>query len=498
MPAAPRPGEHPRRWRRRLVRTACAALPVPLMLVAALALAAAPAAAAPVTVTNATQFTDTTGAGVHAHGGGMIKVGGYYYWFGENRHDDHTFRYVSVYRSTDLRTWELRNHVLRQSSSPELAVANIERPKILYNPATGRYVLWMHWENGVDYGQARVAVATSDTVDGDYTYLGSFRPLGYDSRDMTVFRDDDGTAYLISSTRVNADLNIYRLTPDYTGVAALVQTLWPGNYREAPAMFKRNGVYFLVTSGATGWQPNQARYATAYSITGTWTAPTTFGDSITYGSQPAYVLPVQGTATTSYLYLGDRWASAWGGRVNESRYVWLPLTFPSNTSLSMSWHPQISIDTATGQVTGVGGGYAYETLRARHSGKCLDVLNESTADGAGVAQYGCHNGGNQHWQLRDLGNGYHQLVARHSDRCLTVSNGSTADHAAVAQYACQPGRTDQQWQLVDAGSGYLRTVARHSGKCLDVAGYSTADSARVIQYTCGTGGNQQWQRVGVS
>src|SRR5262245_11575513 len=201
------------------------------------------AGAAPVTVTNGVQFTDASGALLHAHGGGMIKVGSYYYWFGENRNPDATFRAVSVYRSTDLRTWEFRNNVLTQGSAAELAVANIERPKVIYNAATGRYVLWAHWENGVDYGQARTAVAVSDTVDGTYTYLGSFRPLGNDSRDMTVFRDDDGAAYLVSATRVNADLNLYRLTADYTGVASLVRTLWPGSYREAPAMFKRNGVY---------------------------------------------------------------------------------------------------------------------------------------------------------------------------------------------------------------------------------------------------------------
>ncbi len=487
------------RWRRAALAV-CAGLLAPLALTAAAPAAARTAvdAAAPVTITNGVQFTDTTGAGVHAHGGGMIKVGGYYYWFGENRHDDHTFRYVSAYRSTDLRTWEFRNHVLRQDSAAELAVANIERPKVIYNPTTGKYVLWMHWENGVDYTQARVAVATSDTVDGDYTYLGSYRPLGNDSRDMTVYRDDDGTAYLLSSTRVNADLNIYRLTEDYTGVESLVQTLWRDNYREAPAMFKRNGVYFLVTSGATSWQPNQARYATARSITGAWSAPIVFGDSITYGSQPAYVLPVQGTDTTSYLYLGDRWASAWGGRVNQSRYVWLPLTFPTDTSLTMSWSPQISVDTVTGAVAAIGGGHAYETLRARHSGKCLDVLNQSLADGAGIAQYACNNGGNQHWQLRDLGTGYHQLVARHSDRCLTVPGAAAGDNVAVQQSACQPERTDQQWRLVDAGAGYLRIVARHSDRCLDVAGHSTADSARVVQYSCGAGSNQQWQRVGVS
>src|SRR3954453_19858342 len=87
-----------------------------------------PAAAAEVVVTNATQFVDTTGAVVHAHGGGVIKVGSYYYWFGENRNPDNTFRYVSAYRSTDLKTWQFRGNVLSQSSAPELATAYIERP----------------------------------------------------------------------------------------------------------------------------------------------------------------------------------------------------------------------------------------------------------------------------------------------------------------------------------------------------------------------------------
>ena len=67
-----------------------------LMGVLALLPAGAPAQAAPATVTNATQFTDTTGAVVHAHGCGVIKVGSYYYWFGENRNPDNSFKYVSV------------------------------------------------------------------------------------------------------------------------------------------------------------------------------------------------------------------------------------------------------------------------------------------------------------------------------------------------------------------------------------------------------------------
>jgi hypothetical protein len=306
---------------------------------------------------------------------------------------------------------------------------------------------------------------------------------------MTVFRDDDGTAYLISATSVNADLNVYRLTADYHGVAALVQTLWKGSYREAPAMFKRNGVYFLLTSGATSWAPNQQKYATATSVAGTWSALSNVGDGTAYASQTAYVLPVEGSSATSYLYMGDRWAGAWGGAVNDSNYVWLPLTFPSNTSMSMNYYGTLSIDTAAGTITG--GSSGVQKLIVRHSAKCADVVNGSTANNAEIIQYACGTGYNQQWRLQNLNNGYYQIVGRSSTRCLDVVSASTADNTKIIQYDCGTG-TNQQWQLVDQGSGYYHVVSRVSGKCLDVTSASSDDSARLIQFTCGTGYNQQW------
>ncbi|WP_367318722.1 RICIN domain-containing protein [Streptomyces sp. HUAS ZL42] len=459
----------------------------------ALLVTGSPAQAASVTVTNATQFTDTTGAVVHAHGGGVINVGAYYYWFGENRNADNTFKAVSVYRSTDLKTWEFRRNVLTQASAPELAVANIERPKVVYNSTTGKFVMWMHKENGADYTQARAAVAVSDTVDGAYTYKGSFRPpSGTTSRDMTLFKDDDGTAYQITSAAGNADLQIWKLSADYAAYDSLAANPWPGTFREAPALFKRNGVYFMLTSGNSGWKPNQQRYATASSITGPWTTMTDVGDDTGYGSQTTFVLPVPGTSGTSYLYMGDRWGNSMGGTVNDSQYVWLPLTFPTNTTMNLPWYPQIAIDTAAGTVTGVDGG-PYYNLVARHSGKCLDVSDNSAADNAIVLQYTCHSGLNQQWRLRDAGNGYVQVLAQHSGKCLDVAGASTTDGAFVNQYHCTTG-TNQQWQFQDQGGGYYRIVARHSGKCLDVANASTSDGTRLIQWTCGSGTNQQFQR----
>ncbi|WP_329544883.1 RICIN domain-containing protein [Streptomyces sp. NBC_01356] len=459
---------------------------VALCLAVAAALATAgPAAAAPQTITNGTQFTDTSGNALHAHGGGVIKVGSYYYWFGEHRNADNTFQYVDAYRSTDLKNWEFRNHVLTQSSASELASANIERPKVMYNASTGKFVMWMHKENGTDYSEARAAVAVSDTVDGNYTWQGSFRPLGvHMSRDITVFVDTDGTGYMISAARENYDLQIYRLTADYTGIAALVADPWHNGHREAPALFKRNGVYFMLTSGATGWSPNQQQYATATSITGPWTAMTNVGDSTTFGSQTAYVLPVQGNSGTSYLYMGDRWGNAFGGTVNDSRYVWLPLTFPTSTTMSMSWSPEVTVDTTAGTVSGTSA--TYETLIARHSAKCADVTSQSLWQGAQIKQYDCNGGNNQKFWFKSLGSGYYQLMGRGSSLCLT--EGATN----VTQENCA-GATSQQWTVTPSG-GYSTLKSRASGECLDVNGASTANSAALITYTCTGGTNQQWTR----
>ncbi|MEU2296091.1 RICIN domain-containing protein [Streptomyces antibioticus] len=447
---------------------------------------AGPAAAVARTVPNGVQFTDTSGNAVHAHGGGVIKVGDYYYWFGEDRNADNTFRSVDAYRSTDLKTWEFRNRVLTRSSAAELNTAYIERPKVVYNAATGTFVMWMHKENGTDYGEARAAVAVSTTVDGAYTYRGSFRPLGvHMSRDITAFVDTDGTGYMVSAANENYDLHIYRLTADYTAVESLVANPWPGGHREAPALFKRNGVYFMLTSGATGWSPNQQRYATAPSPAGPWTAMTNVGDSTAYGSQTAYVLPVQGTSGTSYLYLGDRWGNSFGGTVNDSRYVWLPLTFPSSTSLSMAWSPEVTVDTAAGTVSGTTA--TYDTLIARHSARCADVTGQSLWQGAQIKQYDCNGGGNQKYWLRSVGDGYHQLVLRHSSLCVR-ENATT-----VTQENCDATDTAQQWSLTATGN-HVNVKSQASGECLDVSGASTANSAAIITYTCNGGTNQQWTR----
>lgn len=445
-----------------------------------------PAQADEVTVPNATQFTTTDGSPVHAHGGGVVESGGYYYWIGENRHPDNGFRYVSCYRSADLANWEFVNNVLTQSSDPELQTANIERPKIMHNPSTDRYVIWAHKENGSDYSEARAAVAVSTTNQpcGDYDYRGSFRPLGHMSRDIGVFVDDDGTGYMYSAARENYDLHIYRLTEDFTDIAELVADPWHGGHREAPSLFKRGDTYFMLTSGATGWSPNQQQYATAPSVAGPWSEMRNVGDSTMYGSQTAFVLPVQGSQGTDYMYLGDRWGNSIGGTVNDSRYVWAPIEFPDSTTMQVDYFAELAIDTEAGTVTGQGG--PFRTLEPRHASTCADVTNNNATAGEELKTYDCNGQGNQRFWFRDSGGGAFAMVAQHSNMCLQ-ENATT-----ITQETCDGG-ADQQWSSDGAG-GYLTIRAQATGECLDVDGGATGTGAAVITHACNGQSNQQWAR----
>jgi len=293
---------------------------------------------------NGVDFTDTQGNVINAHGGGLLKVGDFYYWIGENRKND---VFVSCYRSKDLMNWEFRGDLLTRQSHPELDKANIERPKVIYNEKTKQFVMWMHYEYGRDYSYARAAVAFSYDIEKPFTFLKSFRPFENMSRDCTLYKDNDGTAYFFSSARENYDMMQYKLTDDYLDAKVQIATLWPGGHREAPAVVKRGEYYFLMTSGCTGWAPNQGKYAYAKSIKGPWSELKDLGNSTTFESQSTFILPIEGEKTTSYLYIGDRWD---GKQYFNSKYIFLPLTFENDNTMELKWAEKIIPDLRTGEI----------------------------------------------------------------------------------------------------------------------------------------------------
>ncbi len=295
-------------------------------------------------ILNGQDFTDIKGTVITAHGGGFLKVGDYYYWLGENRKNG---VFVSCYRSKDLMNWEFRADLLTRESNPTLDRANIERPKVIYNEKTKKYIMWMHYEYGRDYSYARAAVAFSDNIEKPFTFLKSFRPFENMSRDCTLYKDEDGTAYFLSAARENYDMMLYRLTDDYLDAKEQIATLWPGGHREAPAMVKRGDYYFLMTSGCTGWTPNQGKYAYAKSILGPWSDLKDIGNSTTYDSQSTFILPIKGNKKINYLYVGDRWD---GKKYSNSTYIFLPLTFENDSTMELKWVDKISPNVQTGMI----------------------------------------------------------------------------------------------------------------------------------------------------
>ena len=285
--------------------------------------------------------------------GTIESVGEYIYWYGEYRYGSGNAKGVSCYRSRDMVNWEWRCNILPESASPELYTDGyfLERPKVIFNEKTGKYVLWGHREGtGWNYGYASVIVAVGDAPDEEFTFVKAFRPYdfpgldvhdsgytsdfsdngmpyGYMARDCTLFIDDDGTAYYAASASENTAMNIYRLTDDYLDVDTkwMVQDALKNNQKEAPCIIKQNGIYYCVTSDTDGWNVTPTRWFWSKTMT-EWYYGGIFSDNHVGGnnssndrysdrSQPAYIFKLtatDGSGNHSFLYLGDRWGPAFG------------------------------------------------------------------------------------------------------------------------------------------------------------------------------------------
>ena len=289
---------------------------------------------------NGEPWLDTDGNVIHAHGGHMLHHDGWWYWYGENRTENN---YVSCYRTKDFKSFEFRGNIITTETPTEgyrvqtdLSLAgknadgtihkvNLERPKVLWCERTKKFVLWCHYENGVDYHDARCAVASSDYPDHGFVYHGSFNPFGDMARDCTLFMDGED-AYFTAASRDNRDLHVWKLTKDFMSVSKLVNNLFQNESREAPAFFKKDGRYYLLTSYCTGWAPNQGKWSSSDSIDGEWEINEKFGDETTFRSQPAFVLEKDG----KFIYFADRWGGT--GHYNDSTYVVLEIKFREDGS----------------------------------------------------------------------------------------------------------------------------------------------------------------------
>ncbi|MGW5362558.1 glycoside hydrolase family 43 protein [Actinopolymorpha pittospori] len=357
-------------------------------------------------------WLDDQGRTIQAHGGQVVvskDAAGetLYYWYGEDRSNGYSDSPgIHVYSSRDLYNWKDEGLALRSMQSPDqfttdpyftelyagyddtqeqavyrdlgtrrvspdVTPAILERPKVIYNARTHTWVMWVHADgpsetSNAQYAKARAGVAVSDSPTGPFRWIDSYRlhvaPAGEPNyqpdnpgmaRDMNLFVDDDGSAYIIYSSEENYSLFISKLNDDYTYLATPPESAakgvdfirpYIGAHREAPAIFKFAGTYYLITSGATGWDPNPASYATATSILGEWTDhgnPTSGpGADTTYSSQSTSVVPV-GPAGGRFVFMGDRWTP---DTLGSSPYVWLPIRFGEGDSMAVDWRDAWTLD----------------------------------------------------------------------------------------------------------------------------------------------------------
>ncbi len=337
------------------------------------------------------RWPDTEGHHINAHGGCILQHDSVFYWYGENRPDRGftTEVGVSVYRSTDLQNWMpagVALAVAEEAGSPIERGCIMERPKVVHNARTGKFVMLFHLElKGRGYEAAQVGFAVSDTPAGPFRFVRALRPNagrwpvefgeeeikaarahrladypewwtpewrkaveagmftahdfegGQMSRDMTVYVDDDGKAYHLTSSEENLTLHLHELTDDYLDYTGRYTRIAPGGQNEAPTLFKREGRYWLICSGCTGWAPNRARMFYAESLWGPWTpCDSPFegpGADKTFGGHGTFVFRMPGGAD-AFVFMADVWNPA---HLRRSRHIWLPIDFRPDGTPRIPW-----------------------------------------------------------------------------------------------------------------------------------------------------------------
>lgn len=297
---------------------------------------------------------DTDGNLLEIHDAGVINVGDTFYAYGVDRtlnndtDKDLSFYRLCMYSSKDLVNWKFENYILEEEAHLDLSDPSklIERPKILYNPNTHKFVMWFHYDH-IKYGLWHMGIAQCDTVNGKYEFLGHFDVMGDGLADLTLYSEDK-VGYLAATG--GGYMHFYRLSEDFLRVEEKLPdpktASGNGIHGEAPSIFKRNGKYYMICSGFTGWELNENFFCYADSLTSVWSEPQDLTDSglYTFQSQNTYTLVVDGTEQTAYIYIADRWDM---GKVT-SRYVWQPIKFDGD-NLYIDYYHKWTIDVKTGK-----------------------------------------------------------------------------------------------------------------------------------------------------
>lgn len=265
-------------------------------------------------------WLDNNGKPIHAHAFQIFHKDGTYYWYGENKEDallgtNKMFGGFRLYTSKDFYNWTDEGLILTPDSidylSPIHHSQKLERPHIIYNEKTGKYVCWAKSQDTAGY----FVILTADDFRGPYTFVRNLRPQGYGVGDFDLYVDEaSGKAY-VWFERPHYEMICSDLTEDYTDVVPDAYTVHfsgirPPYTREAPAHFIKDGKIYMYTSGTTGYNPNPTE---AHVLTDVHGEYRDLGDphindpyGHSFNSQICCVIKIPGKKDL-YVALGDRW-----------------------------------------------------------------------------------------------------------------------------------------------------------------------------------------------
>ncbi len=294
---------------------------------------------------------DSLAAALDAHDGEIAVFDGVYYLYGtsydcgyEWGNKSSSFCGFKVYSSEDLINWSDKGFLFDAKTTLWQTRCNgstygCYRPHVIYNQSSKLYVLWINvYDNVVGY-----RVFTSKYPAGPFLeqanpklVVNNDAPVaGLNNGDHDTFVDDDGTAYLaFTDWRTKGTIVIEKLTPDYlTGTGKYVKDISKGN-TEAPSLFKRNGIYYLLYSDPNcGYCAGTGTsYRSAMSPLGPWSEEIKISSN-SCGGQPSFVSVIKNGSDILFLYGSDLWNH---GAKNEAlaNYFWAPLSFSGDGSIN--------------------------------------------------------------------------------------------------------------------------------------------------------------------
>jgi len=319
-------------------------------------------------ICNDTVWRDTNGQEIWCNGGHMIREGDTFYWVGYETRPRTGFRNIKLYSSANLVDWKFENNILR-NEGPLSILGWAGRPGLLHNRTTKKYVAIFEADSR-QWERHKVGFACCDTIGGNYEFVRYVYPEGNrSSGDQSVYQEqDDGYLVctldkLIDGKRyLNQSLAIFKLTPDFVDIEKKVyegfdnvngdRSVYPRHHtsREASHIIRVSGQYYWFSSGLNGWNSTATMYATAPSLAGPWSdlkvLATEPASADSFNTQHDFVIPVTGTQTTTYVYVGDRYSQHHGRGVG--RNIFLPLVWNDGVP-TLKWCSRWRIDMDTGR-----------------------------------------------------------------------------------------------------------------------------------------------------